>query len=633
RTGQPADGEVVVIGAAATIRGAGDDVTSEPGALGDEIARSDRGTAAVGSADMATLDGLPVIKRPAAVGAMTSSGSVDLGAVDESVLVADPTAPFGVRVDEAAFVAETVRAMDSAALTILDPGELDRAYAYGSASSEEQYDELRQAALRRTDALLGAIVDELPPDTMLLVVAVTPPSSTWELTPLVAYGAGVHPGRLVSPSTQRADLVTLTDVSATVLEALGLERPDGMIGRPLEYQDGAADIGGLAAMNDVATGRERVYYPVAITFIVMQALVYLAAILILSMGGPTPTRFLQALRFTVVTFAAWPLATFLVRIVPDLMTLGVVTHLLIWAVALALAALAVRRTGHPLAPLQLLAVLTMAVLLVDVSTGSHLLQSSILGYSPHTSNRYTGFGNTAYAVLAPCALIAAVLLVDRSARRKEALLAAGALLGLVIVIDGAPWLGSDVGGILSLVPVCALLLAHLSGRRVGTKAVVLAGVATAVVLAVAVGADLLRSPSDQTHFANAFDDGSNIVDTLQRRWSANVRIFGRSVWTWMVPIIAVLGVYVLVIARGWRRLLPAGSPLRAGVMGLFAASVLGWLVNDSGVVVTALFLVFIGPYLTLVVIADRFGGPQLLEPAPVDDEPGTGAIAREVRAG
>ena len=115
------------------------------------------------------------------------------------------------------------------------------------------------------------------------------------------------------------------------------------------------------------------------------------------------------------------------------MTLGLVTHVLIWLVAIAVALAGRAAPGHPLAPLQLVAVLTLVVLLVDVSTGSRLLQSSILGYSPHTSNRYAGFGNTAYAVLAACALIAAVLHVDRSARRSEALLGAGALLVLVVV--------------------------------------------------------------------------------------------------------------------------------------------------------------------------------------------------------
>ena len=140
RTGRPAEGEVVVIGAAATIRGAGDGVSSEPGALGDALTGEGLVTGVVGSADMATLEGLPVLKRPAAVGAMTSAGSVGLGSVDGTVLLSDPTAPFGVRVDEAAFLAQAQRAIQGADFTILDPGELDRAYAYGSASSPEQYD-------------------------------------------------------------------------------------------------------------------------------------------------------------------------------------------------------------------------------------------------------------------------------------------------------------------------------------------------------------------------------------------------------------------------------------------------------------------------------------------------------------
>jgi hypothetical protein len=52
------------------------------------------------------------------------------------------------------------------------------------------------------------------------------------------------------------------------------------------------------------------------------------------------------------------------------------------------------------------------------------------------------------------------------------------------------------------------------------------------------------------------------------------------------------------------------------VVATLAAGVLGWLVNDSGVVITALFFVYIGAYLTLIVIADRSPGPELLDPDP-----------------
>jgi len=38
---------------------------------------------------------------------------------------------------------------------------------------------------------------------------------------------------------------------------------------------------------------------------------------------------------------------------------------------------------------------------------------------------------------------------------------------------------------------------------------------------------------------------------------------------------------------------------------VLAAGVVGWLVNDSGIVVTALVFVYLGAYLTLLAIEDR----------------------------
>ncbi|MEJ7585241.1 MAG: hypothetical protein WKF43_14440 [Acidimicrobiales bacterium] len=204
--------------------------------------------------------------------------------------------------------------------------------------------------------------------------------------------------------------------------------------------------------------------------------------------------------------------------------------------------------------------------------------------------------------------------------------------------DGAPWLGSDVGGILSLVPVFGLTVFVLSGRRVSWRALVLAGVATLVVLAVAIGIDLLRPSESQTHLArfvvSSSEDGGTFWTTVGRKWATNVGVFQKSVWTWMVPIIAVFAVYVLVIAKGWRRLLPPGSALRAGVVGAIAAGVLGWLVNDSGVVVTALIFVFIGPYLTLMAFEALRGEIELLGPTdPGAEEPSAAASSSRVAAG
>ena len=66
-------------------------------------------------------------------------------------------------------------------------------------------------------------------------------------------------------------------------------------------------------------------------------------------------------------------------------------------------------------------------------------------------------------------------------------------------------------------------------------------------------------------------------------------------------------------------LLPPRSPRRIGVVAAVAAGVLGCAVNDSGIVVTAVVLVFVAPFLTLLALAeddpDAPGRPVLLEPA------------------
>jgi hypothetical protein len=87
----------------------------------------------------------------------------------------------------------------------------------------------------------------------------------------------------------------------------------------------------------------------------------------------------------------------------------------------------------------------------------------------------------------------------------------------------------------------------------------------------------------------------------------------------MVPIIAVFSLFLLVFMDRGGELLPRGSARRIGVYAALAVGLLGFAVNDSGVVVTALVFVYLGPYLTLLALhADR-GDAVLLPPsrAPV----------------
>lgn len=622
RTGGRVTGDIAIVNAPLVIDDAGRDVPSLPGALGDALNGAGLSAGVVGNADVVRPDGDVTILRPAGVAVMRTDGFVDHGVVDRSLLQETPAAPFGLASDVDAVVSATMETLDLADLVVVDTGDLDRLRAYDNVMTSSERDDLRSAALGQVDAVVGELSRQLDDDVLLLVVGLRPPTGVWELTPVVASGAGVRAGMLYSPSTQRSGLVTITDIAPTILDALGVEIPADMIGAPLRYEPGDVDLGHLLAMNDAAGGRESIYYPIALTFIILQALGYAVVLVAMRVAPDLGRHLVGPVRILVLTFAAWPLAGFLLRITPSVYGLDGGAHVVLWIVAFLIALAASAMSRRALGSLMIICGATVGLLLVDLALGAPLQMSSLLGYSPHTAGRFTGFGNTTFAVFGACAVVVAALHVHYAPRRRDALVAAGALLAVVLIADGAPQLGADVGGILTFVPVFGLALWALSGRRVSWRVVLGAGLATAAILAVAVGIDLLRPVDSRSHLGRfvlaSGDDQSTFWTTINRKWATNLRVLQRSIWAWMVPIVSVFALYVLVVARGWRRLLPVGSAVRVAVTGTLATGVLGWLTNDSGVVVAALAFVYVGPLLTILALSPESQPTVLHGPAPGD---------------
>ena len=475
-------------------------------------------------------------------------------------------------------------------------------------------------------------------------MSVVPPGAEWRLAPVVVSGAGVPGGHgwLHSPSTRRVGLVTLTDIAPTVLDALRVPVPKAMVGHPLRFAAGEADLGRLARLDRDAAARERVYLPVVMVFTLVQTAVYAAAMATLgrrrqteggggSRGDRSGDRSVDRsggrgrwegrLGVAVLAFAAFPLATFLLRAVPGLTASGLAGSFAgLAAIDAVVVAVARRFRRHPLSPLAWVLGLTLAALVLDVATGARLQQASIMGYSPHTAGRFYGLGNTAFAVLAVTTVLLGALHVVHSPRRGEALVTVACLFAVVAVVDGAPSLGDDVGGILTLVPVLTLTFLALAGRRPSWRLGAGAVAATMMVLALATAVDLSRPPESRTHLGRQVtavrDGGAGVLlATMARKAEVNLRILRGSPWTWIIPVIAVFLLEVVVRQRRGAQLLPRGSPMRIGVVAALATGLLGAAVNDSGVVVTALVLVYVGPFLALAVVdRSRSGEPVLMEP-------------------
>jgi len=670
-TGEAVEGRIVVDGFASLAEELGVEGNSQAGALAEALHAGGLRIGVVASGAGGTAPDRSV-DAPAALAAVDRRGSVDVGTVGPALLrtvvgadgteqqVADPqryaAAVRDAQRDAAVVVVdagETLRADEAIARLEADEAGEDQdgattttapaptsAAAGGTGvgrgpvttgaepAAEVDATEpgaVRRAALQRTDEVLAAIRQALAPDTLLLVAGVTPPGPGWALTPVVAQGRGIPHGYLDSGSTHRPALVTLSDLAPTILDTVGRPVPADMIGRPLRYRVADSSWTEARRLDDLLAGRQSADSVMTGIFIGVNVALYGGLLLAGAARRRLGARGRAVARFVALTCAAWPVSTYLARIGTDLYRMGTVSIVASWAFALGIAALATRLRGHRLDPILAVCGLTIAVVVADLATGAHLQVGSYLGYMPHTAPRFVGLGNSGFAVLAGATAIAMAALVARARDRLVGWWWAAGLAVIVVVADGAPWMGTDVGGIIALVPVLGLMLWVLRGNRLRWQTVVLAGLAAAAVLAVAVGLDAARPPDDRTHLGRFFletDDGS-VADTLRRKWDTNTADLRANPLAWTAPLLALAGVVAASRSERLRRTLPAGSTARVGVVGALAVGVLGWLANDSGVVVLALACVPIGPVLVLLSERTRTDDPAPPVPgsAPVDGSP------------
>lgn len=590
------------------------------GSLGTALAAAGHPTAVVSNADMVQADGTVIKQAPAALAVTDSNGVVQFGTVGAQLVRHDDAAPFGRAVNRTAFADAVTRALSVADVVVADPGETLRAMHYLPRQTPAQAARSRNGVLKRTDAVVGDIARRLPADAVMLVVGMTPGSAQWALTPVVAYGAGVRVGHLVSPSTHHSGLLLLTDIAPTVLSSLGVPLAPGMSGSAIRFVPGSTSWNSTTRLDALLAARASTNATMSVLFIVAEAVLYvLAMVILLRIGSSSAAdRWIET---AVLACAAWPFSTFVVRISSTLSSHAIAALITSWLVAIGVAAFSQRLRRHPLDPLLVICGLTVAIITLDLATGAHLMTGSFFGYTPTTSSRFEGIDNATFAILAGCTIVCCAAIVDRARDKAGAWWVAAALAVVVVIVDGAPWMGADVGGLLTLVPVLGLMLWTLAGHRIRRRTVVGFLIAAALALAAAVAVDALRAPDQRTHIGRFFlgagsGNGQLITSTISRKWSTNMHVFSTTAWAWLIPIIAGFGVYVLVVAKGWRRLLPTGSPRRIAVTTALAMGIVGWLINDSGVVVTTLVFVYLGPLLLLLQIREGDQGLRVVDTPP-----------------
>src|SRR6266516_2458930 len=293
----------------------------------------------------------------------------------------------------------------------------------------------RAAAVRADDRRLGQIAAAIPRGG-LLVVAAPADAATPHLRVVVVSGPGYLAGLLRTASTRQPGLVQLTDLTAAVLTWRHQRLPGDLVGSALQRQARggrlAAAVGGLVGQDTAA----QVHRSTAGWFFAAYAVgdgVLFGAITLFCWGAARRKRRHRWLRIAGAFTGAVVPASFLASLVPwwrlahPAGTLYVLTAAS--AAVIGAAALAGPWRRDPFGPVGVVSVITVAVIGLDVMTGSRLQIGTPFGLSTLEAGRFYGVGNNALVPYGAAGILA------------------GAWLALVAAARAAPARGGDpLGG-------------------------------------------------------------------------------------------------------------------------------------------------------------------------------------------
>ncbi len=487
------------------------------------------------------------------------------------------------------------------AVEVLEAGSLA-----GARSTTE-----RRGALAALDGSVGTVLARMDPARdAVLVIAPGPPPGPLTTTVASLRAPGLHPGLLRSAYTRRAGVVALVDVAPTVLDLLDIERPSRMEGRPFEFgrTDGDLDhrIDWLADTNDRAQFRDRAITQAGGVFAAFQFTLAGAALIWLTRARRRGRGVVALELAALMLLFAFP-ATYLAALLPFVYSGLPAYWLFVVAASGASAALVYATTDRRGVESLIVALAAVVgVIVLDVLSGARLQFNGTFGYSPTIGGRYAGLGNLGFAQLAAGAVLLAGLLAARIGGRRGGWCAA-ALLAITILVDGLPFFGADVGGVLSMVPAFGVMVAMLFGWRFRWRLVAAFGAAAVVLLGVFAAVDLSRPADQRSHLGRLLGgNGGDLSVVLRRKLEANLDVVGATPFAIVLPV-----VYVAVAYYVWRSPGPLGAvrvrmpALTAALTGLGILAVLGTALNDSGIAITGVMFGIVVP--VLVILAARVG--------------------------
>ena len=180
---------------------------------------------------------------------------------------------------------------------------------------------------------------------------------------------------------------------------------------------------------------------------------------------------------------------------------------------------------------------------------------------------------------------------------------------LITIIIGFPKLGANVGGTITAVFAFLFVSIRLLGKKIDFKKLIYISLAVISMVGLMALIDLFVV-ENQSHLAEAIKQviaggPAVIYQIIVRKISMNLRIMGTTIWSKvLLSTIVVLGI-LFYRPVGWIKKISIKYPkLAMGWSGIIVACIIGFAVNDSGIVVAATSAIFLTSTILYLIIDD-----------------------------
>lgn len=557
-------------------------INSVIGALGDNLHNSGYKTAVFGNSDTADS-----FIRTNCLIAMDSSGLIDFGNVD-NVLIDDNSYPFGIKTDFNRILSEVKDTKPKASLFIVETGDLDRLNQYSSNLSQDMFLEQRKMILFDIDSFLENLFTEVIDNkSMLIIVSPNSPEDKIDnsrLSPIIIWDGGESKGVLSSGTTRRNGIVSNIDIAPTITKYLDADN-NNFVGHAINASNTDEKLNYVVNLNNRVNIVSNLRAPYLNFYSSLVMAITILGILVILMKGCRFNKKISLINFVLSLILILPFVFLLVAYfdISNPFTFFIIVLLLV------LGTLFVLRFIKENNRMTLLLTMTYLSLVIDLVLGGNLLRYSVLSYDPIIGARFFGIGNEFTGVILTTMIMLTALNMEKTRGNKLFLL----ILPLTILCVSHPNIGANLGGTISILFASISYFLYIFRVNIDLKKILFIGIIVLIFILLMGIIDIYINPNP-THLGRTLlmilnSGPMSIISIILRKVQMNIKLMGSSIWS-KVLLITILAEICLLL--GCRKkivsIMKNNRYLSGGLISTFIGSIVGLLVNDSGVLLAAI---------------------------------------------